>query len=382
MALENFNSNVCNYTTEVEQISAVAGSSSISTHPYVDLDMIPLEGYSLNINNFGYESNDYVDYVVFLQNGANLKARAYLKDFIWPYERLNLEVPITGCATKIVEVTTTTTTTVIPTTTTTTTVVLCPAISGYFINRSIVTLRGETRVFKVYGQNGAEFSYSVIDNDNSFSLTIGTKVIPQAGFVDIPIAFPLNATPRVFDITLLTANSCTLQLQTQPATFKIFQGENITWEGDTYECVQGTTTTTTTTAAPTTTTTTTAAPTTTTTTTIDPGPDPTTTTTTTTAAPTTTTTTSTTTTTTTTAAPTTTTTTTTTTQNVTNWRMDLCSDGSPSNQVLEDVGSLLNAGVVVEVGGTCYTISQEANPGVSATAFSYTEYGDCAECLG
>jgi hypothetical protein len=81
-----------------------------------------------------------------------------------------------------------------------------------------------------------------------------------------------------------------LQLQTQPATFEIFQGENITWEGDTYECVQATTTTTTTTtAAPTTTTTTTAAPTTTTTTT---GTTTTTsTTTTTTAAPTTTTTT-------------------------------------------------------------------------------------------
>mgnify|MGYP000094287527 CR=1 FL=1 len=290
MALENFNSNVCNYTTEVEQISAVAGSSSISAHPYIDLTMIPLEGYSLNINNFGYESNNYVDYVVFLQDGANLKARAYLKDFIWPYERVDLEVPITGCATKVVEATTTTTTTIIPTTTTTTTVVYCPAISGYFINRSIVPLRGETRVFKVYGQLGAEFSYSVIDNDNSFSLTTGTKTIPQAGFVDIPITFPLNATPRVFDITLSTVNSCTLQLQTQPATFEIFQGENITWEGDTYECVQATTTTTTTTtAAPTTTTTTTAAPTTTTTTT---GTTTTTsTTTTTTAAPTTTTTT-------------------------------------------------------------------------------------------
>jgi len=287
MALENFNSTVCNYTTEVEQISAVAGSSSISTHPYIDLTMTPLEGYSLNINNFGYESNDYVDYVVFLQDGANLKARAYLKDFIWPYERLNLEVPITGCATKIVEATTTTTTTIIPTTTTTTTVVYCPAISGYFINRSIVPLRGETRVFKVYGQLGAKFSYSVIDNDNSFSLTTGTKVISTAGFVDIPITFPLNATPRVFDITLSTVSSCTLQLQTQPATFEIFQGENITWVGDTYECVQATTTTTTTTtAAPTTTTTTTAGPTTTTTTTAGP-----TTTTTTTAAPTTTTTT-------------------------------------------------------------------------------------------
>lgn len=268
MALENFNSSVCNYTTEVEQISAVAGSSSISTHPYIDLTMTPLEGYSLNINNFGYESNDYVDYVVFLQDGVNLKARAYLKDFIWPYERLDLEVPITGCATKIVEATTTTTTTVIPTTTTTTTVVYCPAISGYFINRSIVPLRGETRVFKVYGQLGAKFTYSVIDNDNSFSLTTGTKVISTAGYIDIPITFPLNATPRVFDITLSTVNSCTLQLQTQPAVFEIFQGENITWEGDTYECVQATTTTTTTTtSAPTTTTTTTTTPPTTTTTT-------------------------------------------------------------------------------------------------------------------
>ena len=293
MALENFNSTVCNYTTEVEQISAVAGSSSISTHPYIDLTMISLEGYSLNINNFGYESNDYVDYVVFLQDGANLKARAYLKDFIWPYERLNLEVPITGCATKVVEAITTTTTTIIPTTTTTTTVVYCPAISGYFIKRSIVPLRGETRVFKVYGQLGAKFSYSVIDNDNSFSLTTGTEVISTAGFIDISITFPLNATPRIFDVTLSTVNSCTLQLQTQPATFNLFQGENITWVGDTYECVQGiATTTTTTTAAPTTTTTTTVAPTTappttTTTTTAAPTTAPPTTTTTTTAAPTT-----------------------------------------------------------------------------------------------
>jgi len=79
---------------------------------------------------------------------------------------------------------------------------------------------------------------------------------------------------------------------------------------------------------------------------------------------------------------TTSTTTTTTTQNVTNWRMNLCSDNSPSNQVLQDVGSLLDVGTVVKVGGICYTILQEANAGVSATAFSYTEYGDCAECLG
>jgi hypothetical protein len=74
--------------------------------------------------------------------------------------------------------------------------------------------------------------------------------------------------------------------------------------------------------------------------------------------------------------------TTTTTQNVTNWRMRLCSTNEISNQVLEDVGSLLNPGVTVLVDGTCYTIYQEAVPGVSATQFSYDDsYSDCTECL-
>lgn len=78
---------------------------------------------------------------------------------------------------------------------------------------------------------------------------------------------------------------------------------------------------------------------------------------------------------------TTTSTTTTTTQSVTNWRMSLCSTGDPSNQVLQDTGSLLDVGIVVKVNNICYTILQEANPGVSPTQFSYTEFGDCAECL-
>lgn len=65
----------------------------------------------------------------------------------------------------------------------------------------------------------------------------------------------------------------------------------------------------------------------------------------------------------------------------TNWRMTLCSDGSESNQVLEDVGSLLDIGVVVKVSGVCYTILQEANPGVSPTQFTYTEFEDCDACL-
>ena len=379
MALANFNSTVCNYSTEVVPLSAVSGTSSINTHAYVDLVMRPLEGYYLDINDFGYESNIYVDYVVFLQDGDNLKARAYLKDFIWPYERVDLEVPIVGCARKIAVTTSTTTTTTIAPVTTTTTIIVCPGITGYFVNRSIIPLRGETRVLKVYGQTNAEFNYSIYDTTNSASIASGTKTIPSSGFVDISINFALVSSERVFEIVLSTTDPCTLQLQTQPATFNLFQGENITWVGDTYECVQGTPTTTTTTAAPVVTTTT-AAPVV-TTTTAAPAV------TTTTAAPAVTTTTAAPVVTTTTAAPVVTTTTaapvtTTTTQNVTNWRMDLCSDGSPSNQVLEDVGSLLDAGVVVEVGGTCYTISQEANPGVSATAFSYTEYGDCAECLG
>lgn len=159
MALINFNSSVCNYTTSAKVISAAPGSVATNTYEYIDLEMVPDSGYYLDVSNFTYLSNDYVDYVTFMADGDNLKARVYFKSFTWPSERTDLEVPISGCATPVVPTTTTTTT--IAATTTTTTTIACPAISGYFINKSIIELRGETRIFKVYGQQGAEFSYTI-----------------------------------------------------------------------------------------------------------------------------------------------------------------------------------------------------------------------------
>ena len=93
-------------------------------------------------------------------------------------------------------------------------------------------------MFKVYGQQGATFSYTIIDNDNSFTLDTGTRTIPYAGFVNIEVIVPLNATARVFDVTITTVEACTLQLQTQPATFKLYQGIDEEWLGDTYECCE------------------------------------------------------------------------------------------------------------------------------------------------
>lgn len=237
MSLVNFSSSVCNYTTKVVELSAVPGSLATNTYPYVDLEMIPDSGYTLNASNFTYLSNTYVDYVVFMTDGNNLKARVYLKGFTWPTERTDLEVPISGCATKVIP-TTTTTTAAFTTTTTTTAAPSCPAVTGYFINKSIIELRGETRVFKVYGQQGATFSYTIIDNDNGFSLDTGTKTIPYSGFVNINIIVPLTASARVFDVTITTPEACTLQLQTQPYTFKLYQGIDIEWIGDTFECCE------------------------------------------------------------------------------------------------------------------------------------------------
>jgi len=236
MALINFNSSVCNYTTSAKVIAAAPGSIATNTYEYVDLEMVPDSGYYLDATQFTYLSNDYVDYVTFMADGSNLKARVYLKDFTWPSERTDLEVPISGCASVLIT-TTTTTTTIAPTTTTTTTIA-CPAISGYFINKSIIELRGETRVFKVYGQQGAEFSYTVVDNGNGISLDTGTETIPYSGFVNIEIVVPLVSAARVLDVTITTAQSCTLQLQTQPATFKLYQGIDEEWLGDTYECCE------------------------------------------------------------------------------------------------------------------------------------------------
>jgi len=236
MALINFNSSVCNYTTSAKVIAAAPGSIATNTYEYVDLEMVPDSGYYLDATQFTYLSNDYVDYVTFMADGSNLKARVYLKDFTWPSERTDLEVPISGCASVLIT-TTTTTTTIAPTTTTTTTIA-CPAISGYFINKSIIELRGETRVFKVYGQQGAEFSYTIIDNDNGFSLDTGTETIPYAGFIDIEVIVPLTSSARVFDVTITTVEACTLQLQTQPATFKLYQGIDEEWLGDTFECCE------------------------------------------------------------------------------------------------------------------------------------------------
>ena len=237
MSLVNFSSSVCNYTTKVVELSAVPGSLATNTYPYVDLEMIPDSGYTLNASNFTYLSNTYVDYVVFMTDGNNLKARVYLKGFTWPTERTDLEVPISGCATKVIP-TTTTTTAAFTTTTTTTAAPSCPAVTGYFINKSIIELRGETRVFKVYGQQGATFSYTIIDNDNGFSLDTGTETIPYAGFVNINVIVPLTASARVFDVTITTAEACTLQLQTQPSTFKLYQGIDEQWLGDTFECCE------------------------------------------------------------------------------------------------------------------------------------------------
>lgn len=268
MALVNFNASVCNYTTEVVQLSAVAGFPATNTYEYVDLDMIPEDGYYLDISDFSYVSNDYVDYVVFLQDETKLKARAYLKGFTWPTGRTDLEVPIDGCARLIVEAPVTATTT---TTTTaaviSTTAYPCPGVTGYFITQSSVPERGETRILKVYGQDGAEFNYSVTNSSDSSVLASGTKTLTRNGFVDIDLVFPLVSAPVTYNAAITTSDACTLQLQSQASTFDIYQGENEEWRGDSYECVQGTTTTTTTTttSAPTTTTTT-SAPTTTTTT--------------------------------------------------------------------------------------------------------------------
>ena len=236
MALINFNSSVCNYTTTAKVVGAAPGSIATNTYEYIDLEMVPDSGYYLDPTRFTYLSNDYVDYVTFMQDGNNIKARVYLKDFTWPNERTDLEVPVSGCGLPVI--TTTTTTTIAPTTTTTTAAIVCPAVSGYFINKSIIELRGETRIFKVYGQQGATFSYTIIDNDNGFSLDTGTKTIPYAGFVNIEVIVPLTSSARVFDVTLTTAETCTLQLQNQPATFKLYQGIDEQWLGDTFECCE------------------------------------------------------------------------------------------------------------------------------------------------
>ena len=238
MGLINFSSSVCNYTTKVVELAAVPGSLATNTYPYVDLEMIPDSGYSLNATNFTYVPNTYVDYVVFMTDGNNLKARVYLNGFTWPSERTDLEVPISGCATKIIPVVPTPTPPPVPTPTPTPTPPACPAVTGYFINKSIIELRGETRIFKVYGQENATFSYTIIDNDNSLTLDTGTRTIPYAGFVNIEVVVPLNATARVFDVTITTAEACTLQLQTQPATFKLYQGIDEEWLGDTFECCE------------------------------------------------------------------------------------------------------------------------------------------------
>ena len=235
MSLVNFNSSVCNYTTEVVSISATPGSPSTNSYQYIDLEMVPDSGYYLDAANFTYVSNDYIDYVVFMADGNNLKARAYLKTFTWPTERTDLEVPVSGCATKIAPITTTTTTTTLAPATTTT-AHPCPYVSGYFINKSIIELRGEKRTFKVYGLQGATFSYSVVDSSNSATLTSGTKTIGFAGSVDIVFDITLSTIVRVFDVTLTTTEACTLQLQTQPSTFKLYQGVDEKWLGDTFEC--------------------------------------------------------------------------------------------------------------------------------------------------
>ena len=238
MGLINFSSSVCNYTTKVVELAAVPGSLATNTYPYVDLEMIPDSGYSLNATNFTYVPNTYVDYVVFMADGNNLKARVYLNGFTWPSERTDLEVPISGCATKIIPVVPTPAPSPVPTPVPTPTPPACPAVTGYFINKSIIELRGETRIFKVYGQQGAEFTYTVVDNGNGISLDTGTETIPYSGFVNIEIVVPLVSAARVLDVTITTAESCTLQLQTQPATFKLYQGIDEEWLGDTYECCE------------------------------------------------------------------------------------------------------------------------------------------------
>jgi hypothetical protein len=353
MAILNFNTNICNYTTKVVSKSAIPGSLSINNYEYVDLEMIPDSGYYLPIGNFSYEPNDYIDYVTFMQNGTNLRARAYLKQFDWPEQRTDVEVLVSGCAEKVITTTTTLAPTTTTTSTTTTTTIACPYISGYFINKNIIADRGENRTLKVYGIPTAAFTVIITDSAIN-TVQVSQATIQNTGSVDVILNIPrITSGTEQYTVTLSASQDCIMQLQTQPKAFKLFQGEDIQWKGDTFECCEEadvllstycngvdqygtytngqcgtynqliqansaacgyttTTTTTTTTAAPTTTTTTSAPTTTTTTagpTTTTTTPPPTTTTTT--AAPPTTTTTAAPTTTTTTTAPTTTTTTTT-----------------------------------------------------------------------
>jgi len=262
MAILNFNTNICNYTTKVVSKSAIPGSLSINNYEYVDLEMIPDTGYYLPVGNFSYEPNDYIEYVTFMQSGTSLRARAYLKQFDWPEAGVDVEVLVSGCAEKIVPTTTTTAAPIPTTTTTSTTATPCPYISGYFINKNIIEDRGENRLLKVYGISGAIFTVSVT-NSLAGTVQITTATIAVTGSADVYLNIPrITSGTEQYTVTISASQDCTLQLQTQPKAFKLFQGEDIRWKGDTFECVPVTTTTTT--AVPTTTTTT-AAPTTTTT---------------------------------------------------------------------------------------------------------------------
>lgn len=101
-------------------------------------------------------------------------------------------------------------------------------ISAYSIIQSSLDPIGGTRVMKVYGTEGAEFSLSVQNQNSESILSITDQAIPASGVYEFNVIFPSVANSDQYDFVLTGDLSSNFDTASgQPSTFNIKQLSNV-----------------------------------------------------------------------------------------------------------------------------------------------------------
>ena len=101
-------------------------------------------------------------------------------------------------------------------------------ISSYSIITSNIDIAGTTRVMKIYGTPGAEFSLSVENEDNTSVISIVSQAIPSSGVYEFNIVFPSVTDSDQYDFVLTGDLASSFDTSSgQSSTFSIKQLINI-----------------------------------------------------------------------------------------------------------------------------------------------------------
>jgi hypothetical protein len=102
-------------------------------------------------------------------------------------------------------------------------------ITAYAYSTSSIPTSGDTRLMTVFGTPTAEFSVTIVDQDDTELISVLNQAIPSNGYYDISIAFPSATINKTYTITLTGDLSATFNTPSgQPSVFTIDQHQDIT----------------------------------------------------------------------------------------------------------------------------------------------------------